>query len=147
MTRHHLILSLSRICCLRQRRVTLSQPNPAALLGLARCYSSEKRSVADRFSWLLTESNQSGVGRSLSTRPTPIERGLLRPMISLDQLLKEWKEDSKINEVELDVSSLESPILHPKYVDSLYGLKNNNGSYPEASNRFQRPDEGITRNT
>ena len=44
-------------------------------------------------------------------------------MISLDQLLKEWKEDSKINEVELDVSSLESPILHSKYVDYLYDLK------------------------
>ena len=63
------------------------------------------------------------MGRSLSTRPTPIERGLFRPMINLDQLLKEWKEDSKVNEVELDVSSLESPILHSKYVDYLYDLK------------------------
>ena len=44
-------------------------------------------------------------------------------MINLDQLLEEWKEDSKVNEVELDVSSLESPILHSKYVDYLYDLK------------------------
>lgn len=44
-------------------------------------------------------------------------------MINLDQLIEEWKEDSKVNEVELDVSSLESPILHSKYVDYLYDLK------------------------
>ena len=59
MARNHLVLLLSRRCLRNQRRVTTTSCHGA--VSLMRCYSTEQRSVADRFSWLLTENNQSGV--------------------------------------------------------------------------------------
>lgn len=40
-------------------------------------------------------------------------------MLTLDQILAEWKKDCQIEEFELDKSSRETPKLHAKYVELL----------------------------
>lgn len=42
-------------------------------------------------------------------------------MLDLDNIMNMWKEDSKINENNLDEASRQSPILHAKYLE-LYNL-------------------------
>jgi len=38
-------------------------------------------------------------------------------MMNVEQILEMWKDDSTINEIDLDVSSLEMPKLHSKYLE------------------------------
>lgn len=44
-------------------------------------------------------------------------------MLTLEQILEEWKKDCQIDDVELDKSSRETPKLHAKYVELLSTAK------------------------
>jgi hypothetical protein len=44
-------------------------------------------------------------------------------MLTLEQILEEWKKDCQIDDIELDKSSRETPKLHAKYVELLSTAK------------------------
>lgn len=44
-------------------------------------------------------------------------------MLTLEQILENWKKDCEIDDVELDKSSRETPKLHAKYVELLSSAK------------------------
>ena len=44
-------------------------------------------------------------------------------MIDLKEVLAEWQQDSRIDEIHLDKTSRDTPILHAKYLDKLANAK------------------------
>jgi hypothetical protein len=63
-------------------------------------------------------------------------------MLQLDDILKMWETDSKIDEVNLDETSIKSASLHSKYLE-LYSLSKLNLKKKELSMAYLRKDKWM----
>ena len=63
-------------------------------------------------------------------------------MLQLDDILKLWEQDSRIDEVNLDETSVKSAALHSKYLE-LYSLAKLNLKKKELSMAYLRKDKWL----
>ena len=63
-------------------------------------------------------------------------------MLQLDDILKLWEQDSKIDEVNLDTASIKSAALHSKYLE-LYSLAKLNLKKKDLSMAYLRKDKWL----